>query len=228
MASAKLKSDATLPDATLPDATHSNGAAPPRIRLTPRDAGRDMSLQDFTHAVGQNGWRYELIDGRIEVFPNPEVPHDMVLEWVREQLRVYRDAHREVINYVTGGSRVFIPSRREVTCPQPDLAAFRDFPTRWPRKMRRWQDVQPILVVEVLSEGYHRKDLVRNVALYRESPSVKEYWVFDPRDGGDHPTLRVYRKRGNRSWQRPIDVPFAGSYTTALLPGFTLVVDPNA
>ena len=140
----------------------------------------------------------------------------------------YRDAHPEVINYVTGGARVFIPGRREATCPQPDLAAYRDFPFRWPREMRRWQDFNPILVVEVLSEEYTNKDLVRNVALYQQAPSLREYWIFDPRDAGDHPTLRVYRKRGGRSWQRPIDVPFGGTYTTPLLPGFTLTVDPNA
>jgi Uma2 family endonuclease len=86
--------------------------------------------------------------------------------------------------------------------------------------------MNPILVVEVLCDRYHKKDLVRNVALYQEAPSVKEYWVLDPRDDADHPTLRVYRRRG-QAWQRPIDVPFAGTYTTPLLPGFTLIVDPN-
>ena len=205
-----------------------NGAASARrLRLTPAWAGRDVSLDEFEHATGKDGWRYELIDGRIEASPNPELPHDLVAEWIRERLRAYRDAHREVINYVSSGSRVFIPGRREATCPQPDLAAFRGFPSRWPSQMRRWQDVHPILVLEVLSEGYHKKDLVRNVALYREAPSVKEYWIFNPHDGGDHPTLLAYRKRGNRSWQQPIEVPFAGAYTTPLLPGFTLIVDPS-
>ena len=201
--------------------------SPRRLRLTPRDAGRDMSLEDFEQADGQDGWRYELIDGRIEVSPTPEVPHDLVLEWINDRLRAYRDVHRDVINYISSGTRAFIPSRPEATCPQPDLAAFRDFPTRWPRQMRRWQDVQPILVVEVLSDKYRKKDLIRNVALYRAAPSVKEYWILDPCDGGDHPALRVYRKRGDQSWQRPIDVPLAGTYTTPVLPCFTLVVDPS-
>ncbi len=225
MASAKLKSDPLSHD----DAPPVNGAA--RVRrlcLTPARAGRDVSLEEFERASGKEGWQYELIDGRIEVLPTPEPPHDVVVEWINDRLRAYRDVHREVINYVTSGSRVFIPGRREATCPQPDLAAYHDFPTRWPRQMRRWQDVHPILVVEVLSEGYHKKDLVRNVALYKEAPSVREYWVLNPRDGGDHPTLRVYRRRGSGSWQRPIDVPFGATYTTPLLPDFTLVVDPNA
>ena len=206
-----------------------NGAAAGRrLRLTPVWAGRDISLEDFEKAEGHEGWRYELIEGRVEVHPTPELPHEMVVAWIHERLRAYRDDHPEVINFLCTASRVFIPGRREATCPQPDLAAYRDFPFRWPREMRRWQNLNPILVVEVLSEGYHHKDLVRNVRLYKEAPSLKEYWVLNPQDAGDHPTLRVYRKRGGRSWQKPIDVPFAGTYTTPLLPEFTLIVDPNA
>jgi Uma2 family endonuclease len=204
------------------------GPARRRVRLTPEWAGRDLSLEEFEKANCQPGWRYELIDGRVEVFANPELPHDMVLEWILGRMFAYRDAHREVVNYVSGSCRVFIPGRRQATCPQPDLAAYRDYPYRLPREMRRWQVFNPILVVEVLSEDYRLKDLVRNVALYRQAPSLREYWVLDPQDAGDHPTLRVYGKRGDRSWQRPIDVPFGGTYTTPLLPGFTLVVDPTA
>jgi len=223
MATTKLKSDYVAHQG----AGSVNGAATGRrLRLTPAWAGRDVTLEEFDGASGQNGWRYELIDGRIEVFPVPQPLHDFVVEWINDRLRAYRDAHREVINHVSGGSRVFIPGRRETTCPQPDLAAYRDYPTRWPRQTRRWQDMKPILVVEVLSERYHQKDLVRNVTLYKQAPSVKEYWILNPRDGGDHPTLRVYRKRGDRSWQKPIEVPFGGTYTTPLLPGFTLIVDP--
>ncbi len=57
-----------------------------RLRLTPEWAGRDVSLEDFERADCQEGWRYELIDGRLEVFANPELPHDMVLEWVQGRL----------------------------------------------------------------------------------------------------------------------------------------------
>ncbi len=212
MPSAKPQSDLHAHD----DAATANGAAPlRRLRLTPAWAGRDVSLEEFETAKLKEGWRYELIDGRIEVLPNPDPPHDVVLEWINDRLRAYRDAHRATINYVTSGSRVFIPVRGEATCPQPDLAAYRDFPTRWPRQLQRWQDAQPVLVIEIISERYHKKDLVRNVALYKEAPSVKEYWVLDPRDGG-HPTLLVYRKRGDRSWQKAIEVPFAGTRTRRL------------
>jgi Uma2 family endonuclease len=206
-----------------------NGAAPARrLRLTPAWAGRDISLEEFENADYQGGWRFELIDGRVEVHPTPNPPHDIMAVWMYDRLRNYRDAHPEVINYVTPGCRVFVPGRRLVTCPQPDLAAFQGFPLRWPRQVQSWQDINPILVVEVISPRYAHKDLVRNVALYQKAPSVREYWIFDPRDRSGRVTMRVYRKRGSRSWQKPIDVPFAGTYTTPLLPEFTLIVDPSA
>jgi hypothetical protein len=70
------------------------------LYLIPADAGWLFTLEQLEHAVGQEGWRYELIDGKLEVSPQPDLPHDLVLEWVEGQLRDYRRAHPEVIGYV--------------------------------------------------------------------------------------------------------------------------------
>jgi Uma2 family endonuclease len=90
----------------------------------------------------------------------------------------------------------------------------------------RWQDVSPVLVAEVLSEDTADKDLVRNLGLYLQVPSIREYWILDPRASPDHPALTVYRRRGRR-WQRPINVPAGGTYSTRLLPDFSLLLDPH-
>src|SRR5439155_1470268 len=81
------------------------------------------------------------------------------------------------------------------------------------RRRFRWQDYSPVLVVEIVSDDDPDKDYVRNVALYAEVPSIKEYWVLDPGPDPDRPSLRVYRRRG-KGWQKPIDVPFGGTYQT--------------
>ena len=224
MSTAKQKTDRA------PHATTSplNGAAPVRrLRLTPAWAGRDVTLEEFEHATGREGWRYELIDGRIEVSPVPDLPHDCMLHWINRLFVYYSDARPDVVNYITNHSRVFIPDRPAATCPEPDFAAYRAFPLDVPIRLRRWRDVSPILVVETLSPDNRNKDLVRNVELYLQSPSIREYWIIDPVTDPDRPTMSVRRKRGS-AWQRPIDVPFRETYTTRLLPGFTLVMDPNA
>jgi Uma2 family endonuclease len=224
MASAKVKAD-PVPHA---DAISRNGAAEcAGLSLTPADAGRDMSLEEFEHADGQDGWSYELIDGRIEVSPTPELPHDSILFWLNRRFLKYSEVHPEVVNYISNGSRVYIPNRPAPTCPQPDFAAFHNFPIHLPFRQRRWRDVSPLLVAEIISPDYRMKDLVRNVELYLQSPTIREYWIFDPLAEPDEWFMRVYRKRGH-SWQKSIDMTLGATYTTRLLPGFGLLIDPDA
>ena len=52
-----------------------------------------------------------------------------------------------------------------------------------------------MLVAEVLSGEDPDKDLVRNVELYFQVPSIKEYWLFDSRSElpPPHPTAASHR-----------------------------------
>jgi Uma2 family endonuclease len=127
---------------------------------------------------------------------------------------------------VSGRAEVVVPGRADVTRPEPDLVAFRDFPTGPALVGLRWDDVHPVLVVEIISPDDPEKDLVRNVDLYEQVTSVREYWVIDPRPDPDRPSLRVYRRRGRRR-QKPIDVAFGETYAPRLMPDFALVVDPS-
>jgi Uma2 family endonuclease len=103
------------------------------------------------------------------------------------------------------------------------LAAYRDFPPDDDVEPD-WRDVNPILVVEILSPDSAAKDLDRNLDVYLQVPSIREYWIIDPRIDSRRPSMIVYRRRGQR-WQRPIHVEAGGTYDTKLLPGFTLVLD---
>ena len=197
-----------------------------RVKLTPKDHGREIDPDVFEHSTGKEGYQYELIDGRVYVSPVPDLPQHSLETWLYGKLFFYSHEHPEVVNFVAGKSRLFIPTRDKATRPEPDISVYADFPFHVPTRQRRWQDVSPVLVVEVISESDPKKDLVRNVELYADVPSIKEYWVLDPRPDPDRPALRVYRRRG-KGWQKPIDVPYGETYTTKLLPGFTLVVDPD-
>lgn len=196
------------------------------VMLGPRDHGRPLSVEEFEAARWQEGYKYELISGRLYVSPLPDLPHDQIVRWINRVLDDYARSRPGVINYVTPQARVFVPRRRSDTRPGPDLAAFADFPLHLPIGSAQWEDVSPLLVAEVVAEDDPDKDLVRNVEVYERVPSIREYWIIDPRADADRPDLRVYRRRGRR-WQKPIDVAAGGTYTTRLLPGFALTVDPR-
>jgi len=195
------------------------------LKLGPKDHGQPLSYQEYLAGDYEEGYHYELIDGRLYVSPLPNLPHDWVEQWLLDYLKAYCWQYPDQINHVTTGARVFVASREETTTPEPDIAAYRDFPTHLPIREMRWQDVSPILVVEILSPDNPEKDTVRNVELYFQVPSIQEYWIIDCLTDPDRPSM-VVRRRSGRRW-RKIDVSFGETYRTRLLPGFELVLDPH-
>ncbi len=195
-------------------------------RLGPADHGRPMTLDEFETGNYEDGYKYEIIDGKLYVSPLPDLPENRLEEWLTSELRWYARQNPEVINYVSSKARVLVPGRPGITIPEPDQAAYRDFPRHLPLDEVNWHEVSPILVAEVLLHGQPDKDLVRNVELYLQVPSIREYWVFDAREDPSRPVLHVYRRRGLR-WQRRIEVAPGETYTTRLLPGFELLLDPR-
>jgi Uma2 family endonuclease len=185
-----------------------------------------MTLDEFLAGDYEEGSRYELIDGRLYVSPEPNLPEDWVKEWLLYKLKRFAEKHPNALKHATGGARVFIPGDPGITCPEPDVAAYRRFPLRKQIRDIRWQDVSPVLVVEVLSADDPDKDLVRNVSLYLHVPSIRKYWVTDARKDADNPSMTVYRRCG-QTW-RKIEVGPGECYTTPLLPGFNLVLDTRS
>jgi Uma2 family endonuclease len=194
-------------------------------KLGLREHGHPVSLEDFEAAEFEEGYKYELIDGRLYVSPNPNLPEDRIASWLYEKMVAYKIGHPEIVKYLSTKSRVFVPGRTATTCPEPDLSLYRVFPSDLPLSEVRWQEVSPALVVEVLLDSDPHKDLVRNVELYLRVPSIREYWLFDARFTPDEPTLIVRRRRGAKWVVR--EYAAGEEYQTKLLPGFSLVVDPR-
>jgi Uma2 family endonuclease len=198
---------------------------PPRLELGPSDHGRPLSYEQFCHADYREGFHYELVRGRLYVVTAPRLPHDWLQQWLWKLLTAYSERNPRVINYLSNRAAVFVPGEEDETCPEPDIAAYQGFPLkRLPRV--EWQDVSPILVIEVLSPDSLEKDLARNVELYLEVPSIREYWVMDGLANPAYPRMRAYRRHGG-SW-RIIEIEFGKTYETKLLPGFKLTLDPQA
>jgi Uma2 family endonuclease len=203
----------------------------PRLFLTERDHGRRLSLDEFESAEYKGGFRYEIIYGRLYVSPFPNPLHEELAGRLEDLLKMYAKRHPGVINKVFGPGCVFVPDIEEgVTAPQPDVVAYRDFPEGLSEEEEEdltWRDFFPVVVVEVISPDAADKDLDRNVELYLRVPSIREYWIVDPRESYRLPSLLVYRRRGQQ-WQKPIHVVSGDIYTTKLLPGFKLRLNRRA
>jgi Uma2 family endonuclease len=189
------------------------------------DHGHPVTLEQFDSAEFEEGFKYEIIDGRLYVSPMPNLPEDQNVAWLYEKLVAYKLKHPRAIRYLSQKARVFVPGREELTIPEPDISIYRVFASDPSPHERKWQNFSPILVIEVLYDADPHKDLVRNVELYLQVPSIREYWILDARDFPDEPTLIVHRRRGQR-WVRT-KYRYGETYTTKILPGFKLLIDPQ-
>ena len=186
--------------------------------LAPRDAGRQLTLDEFDDAVLTECYQYELLDGALVVAPRGHEIHAMITEFVYNDLREYARGHRDVLRYVTALARTILP--REVSNVEPDVAAFRSFHRARSYEQRPWRDKDPCLVVEIVSPGNPEHDYETKRALYWRKSSITEYWIIDARDDPDQPRMLALR-RGKTDWDE-VAVPPGKTYTTSLLPDFTL------
>jgi Uma2 family endonuclease len=194
------------------------------LQLCSADHGRILTHDEWEHAEYQPGYKYELIEGRLYVSPQPNQPENFLEEWIGLALRLYAIQNPEIVNYVTSKSRVYVDDLEEITIPEPDLGVYKDYSTDAVEEGRNWSTCNPVLVVEVLVDGDEAKDLTRNPEIYLAVPSIKEYWVVDGRINWRQPSIICHRRYGKR-WV--IRTHAAGSlFTSRLLPGFELLIKP--
>lgn len=186
-----------------------------RRRLGPSDHGLALSMEEYEAAEYEEGFSYELVRGRLEVTPSPDLPHDVALEALDDVIQAYRAAHPGTVDYKSTRSRVFPDAPGRQCSVEPDLALF----TGLRRDTEQnWRDLDPVLVVEVLSPGHERKDRVRNRSLYLEVPSIREYWIVDPRR---RTLLVLVRRPAGEGWDERL-VPTGDRYETPLFPGLSI------
>jgi len=196
-----------------------------RLKIGPADHGRELSEDEAELAEYEEGYCYEHIDGRIEVAPAGGLSEGFIESWVFERLQAYGRTRPDVFRYMHSKARIFVPGRKRPTRPEPDVTLFSNHPADFEHAERHWENLIPILTVEILVHGDPEKDLVRNVELYWQVPSILEYWIVDGRGHPDEPTL-ITRRRGTKRWI-VAEVPFGEIYTSPVLPGFELIVDPK-
>ena len=142
-------------------------------RIGPADNGRRMTLDEFQEAETEEGYRYELARGVIEVTKVPGDPHGQVVWNLYQAIVVYGRANPGVIRRGGGGSEFQIKLPGLVSGRNPDLAVV----VSEPRKHRRLK-ARPALVAEVVSGRSGDRDYRVKREEYL-AYGLLEYWIVD-------------------------------------------------
>lgn len=169
---------------------------PGRIRLTYEDY---VELPD-------DGRRYEILDGELEVSPAPSPLHQTVSMSLSLILGGHVRARKLGRVYHAPIDVILAPT----TVVQPDLvfvaAARESFVTR------RGIEGPPDLVVEILSPWSVRRDRVAKAALYARF-GIARYWLFDPEER----LVETYEEAGGE-YRRVATHGATGTMRTPLFP----------
>jgi Uma2 family endonuclease len=146
------------------------------LRISPADNGRVMSLEEFREAEVEDGYRYELARGMLEVSEVPNDPHGHVVCNLYRAVVRYELENPHIVSRFGGGSefRLWIPAL--ISGRNPDVAvALRNTPRD--ERGRR----PPSLAFEVVSEASEarERDYVTKRVEYL-AYGLSEYWIVDP------------------------------------------------
>ena len=173
-----------------------------------------MTLDEFLEAEGEDGYRYELAHGVLEVTQVPSDRHGHVVWNLLRLLSFYDGEHPGVISRCGGGSEYQLVLPGMASGRNPDVAVtLRNTPRDW--RGRR----PPAIAFEVVSEGSEarERDYVTKRAEYL-AYGLLEYWIVDP----TLTTVTVLIRTGD-VWA---EQSFSGEQQVAslVLPGFAVRV----
>ena len=186
------------------------------IKVGPKDHGRRMSLEEFDHAEGQEGYLYELSRGVVTVVDIPNPRHLAQLDAIRDQLVAYKVTHPGQVHRIAGGAECKILLEDRETERHPDLSVYK---TPLPVVENVWAAWVPEIVIEIVSPGSEHRDYVEKREEYLRF-GVREYWIFD----ADRQEMLVLKRSGRR-WREQVMRP-PEVYRTRLLPGLEFACDP--
>ncbi len=178
-------------------------------RIGPADRGRQMTLDQFHMAEWAEGWLYELARGVLVVTEVPLPPHGRRVLKVARLFYRYDLDHPGVIKYQGGGAEARIWLRGLQSDRHPDQAVYLTVDTTNERPWGHWI---PEIVVEIISKGSRRRDLIEKRAEYLRF-GVREYWILDPKQ-----RVLIALVRAGDVWDEVV-VPEGGTFRSTVLPG---------
>ena len=147
-----------------------------RLRLSPDERGRIMSLDDYLDAEVQPGFRYELARGVLEATKTPRDPHAVVVFNFYCALSDYHRNHPNLIYRFGGAGEFHFILPVMISGRNPDVAVVLQGTPKDPRGLR-----PASFAVEVVSKGKRARE--RDYVTKRQEYLVyglREYWIVDP------------------------------------------------
>jgi Uma2 family endonuclease len=179
------------------------------LRIGPADHGRGMTLEEFVEAEFEDGWRYELARGVVDVNEIAGPWHGRIVDRVARLFIHYDEQYPGRINYRAGSGECRMRLPGMVSDRHPDQAIYLDPEPSGPGVWTKWV---PHIVVEVVSPGGEQRDFGEKREEYLRV-GVREYWILDAIGRRMHVLVRA-----GDTWEETI-VPETGIYHTVFLPG---------
>ncbi len=169
-----------------------------------------FTYEDLLHTP-DDGKRYEVLEGVLSVSPAPSVQHQRLVKRLQRLLMRAEEA----------GAGEWFPAPLDVVLSQhnvvePDLL----FVAQGRLGIVTADNVQgaPDLVVEIISAGSRKRDVITKQHMY-ERHGVPFYWLVDP----EEETLRVLELKDG-AYGEPIALKAGQQLGCALFPGITQAV----
>ena len=134
-----------------------------------------MSVDDYLRSELPEGFRYELVNGVVEMTPIPAPLHDHPLHPLHGALYSYGQERPRAFAHISQRAGVAIP--RKSTVREPDLALYREWPEAngsW----ELWKRIKPFWVAEIVSKTRRQRDYRDKRADYWRA-GIEEYWIVD-------------------------------------------------
>jgi hypothetical protein len=148
------------------------------IILSPLDAGRRMSLDEFRTADVTTGDRYELSRGVLSVSNVPNRRHHAMLNATRQQFSAFEVRFPGVVASMSGGSDCKIIVEELDSERHPDWAVYKSQMPDVADDEELWSAWVPDLVIEVVSPESADRDYNQKPEEYLRF-GIPEYWIID-------------------------------------------------
>jgi Uma2 family endonuclease len=184
------------------------------IRIGPADQGRMMTLDEFEEADLEEGYRYELARGVLEVSEVPDELHGVIVWALLRPIADYDRAHPRVIHRAGGGAEYRFRLPVMQSGRHLDVAVtLRNTPRDW-RGFRRAS-----MAFEVVSKGAEarERDYVTKRVEYL-AYGLLEYWIVDPQE-----KMVTVLSRDGDAWREQVHRDDQQALSL-VLPGFALRV----